>query len=170
MNRCTGETYIRNESSFLIPLFRSKKEGFTTIFYNRRILKIKDCTSDGIYEAIAGSAYTVIEQQPSFAWSRSELRRRRSLTDSHHSGLPWLMTWRCLPQYTISGLSDLGRCHRTVCGRCRLDGLLNSITKLPLIFRGKRYRISVRMEGTDSPHLVRRSSKSVVFAIPMAAP
>ena len=65
MDRCAREGDIRYKPSFLIPFFRSQKEVFTAIFHNRRIVNIKDCATNAIYIAVAGSGYTVVEKKPS---------------------------------------------------------------------------------------------------------
>ena len=84
--------------------------------------------------------------------------------DSHHS-LPLLITCLCFPQYTMSGLSLMKISPK---GVCPLSEGRESITKLPLILRGKR--TALRLKGRKGFSTRTKVLKSFVFAMPMAAP
>ena len=65
VNGGTGKTYIRHKAPLLIPLFRCQQEVLTPIQNLGWIIDIQNRAADGIDEAVAGTADTMVEQQPS---------------------------------------------------------------------------------------------------------
>ena len=85
-------------------------------------------------------------------------------TPCHHSP-PLPITWRCLPQYTMSGLSLRKTSPKGVCPLS--DGRENS-RNVPLIFRGNS--TAFRLKGIKGFSSRVKVLKSFVFAMPMDAP
>ncbi len=151
------EGYVRNEASLLIPLF-PVSEGSS----GSGILRWTDSLCRGLRRrcCIHSHCRCRLHRGRTAAilrWSQSDAAPPPIFKDSHHSGL-LLMTWRCLPQYSISGLSDRKMSPN---GVWPLSLGRDSITKLPLIFLGKR--TAFLLNGRNGFSTRTKVSKSFCF-------